>query len=76
MCHRYAGKTITGKIKTTPIKAILAGADLPTVVIRVTQHRIIAMEMSLRMPDEKSWKADSHSRSPPAHVEDKLEKES
>ena len=36
---------------TTPVDAILAEADLPTVATRATQLSIIAVEKSLRMPD-------------------------
>ena len=51
MCQRYAGRATTGQIKTTPVEAILAEADLPTVAIRATQPSTIAMEKSIKMPD-------------------------
>ena len=51
MCQRYAGRAITGQIKTTHVEATLAEADLPTVVTRASQLSSIAMEMSFRMPD-------------------------
>ena len=47
MCQRYAGRAITGQIKKTPVEAILAEADLPTVATRVTQLSTLAMEKSL-----------------------------
>ena len=40
MCQRYAGRAITGQIKTSQ-----------TVASRATQLSTIAMEMSLKMPD-------------------------
>ena len=49
--QRNAGKAITGQIKTTPVKAILAEADFPTVATRATQLSTIVMEKSLLMPD-------------------------
>ena len=64
MCQRYAGRAITGQMKTTPVEAILEEADLPIVATWATQLSTIAME-----------KVDGHSRSPPAHEEDKLDKE-
>ena len=51
MCQRYAGRAITGQIKTTPVKAILAEADLPTVATRATQLSTIVIEKPFRMPD-------------------------
>ena len=51
MCQRYAGRTITGQIQSTPIEAILEEAELPTVVSWALQLSIIAMKMALRMPD-------------------------
>ena len=47
MCQRYAGRAITGQIKTTPAEAILAEADLPTIATRATQLNTILMEKSL-----------------------------
>ena len=51
MYQRYARRAITGQIKATPVEAILAEADLPTVAARATQLSNVAMEKSLRMPD-------------------------
>ena len=51
MCQRYAGRVITGQVKTTPVKGILAEDDLPTVATRATQLSTITMESILRMPD-------------------------
>ena len=51
ICQRYAERAITGQIKTTAVKAILAEADLPTVATRATLLSTIAMEKSLRMLD-------------------------
>ena len=55
-CQRYSGRAITGQIMTTPVEAILAEADLPTVATRATQLSTIAMEKSLRMPDANPGK--------------------
>ena len=43
MCQRYAGRAITGKIKTTSVKAISAKADLPTVA---TQLSMVDLQQS------------------------------
>ena len=51
MYQRYARRAITGQIKKTPVEAILAEADLPTVAARARQLSNVAMEKSLRMPD-------------------------
>ena len=51
MCQRYAGRAITGQIKTTPVEEIMAEADHPTVATRATQLCVIAMEKSVRIPD-------------------------
>ena len=51
MSQKYAGRDITGQIKTTLAEAILADADLQAVATRATQLSTIAMEKSLRMPD-------------------------
>ena len=51
MCQRYAGKAITGQIKTIPVEAILSEADLPTVAIRAMQLSSTDIEKSLLMPD-------------------------
>ena len=51
MCHRYAGRAITGEMKATSDEAIIAEADLPTVTIKATQLSTIATEKSLRMLD-------------------------
>ena len=48
MRQMYAGRVITGQIKKTPVKAILAEADLPTVATRATQLSTIAIEKSLQ----------------------------
>ena len=37
ICQKYAGRAITGQIKTTPVKVILAEADLPPVAAWATQ---------------------------------------
>ena len=47
MCQRYAVRTVTGQIKTTHVKVILAEVDLPTVATRATQLSTIAMEKFL-----------------------------
>ena len=51
MCQRYAGRTIAGKIKKTPVEATLADSDLPTLATMATQLSTIAMEKCLWMPD-------------------------
>ena len=49
-CQRYAGRAITGHLKTTPVEAVLAEANLPTIETRGKQLCAIAMEKSLRQP--------------------------
>ena len=51
MCQRYAGRAITGQIKTTSVEAISAEAHLPTVATCATQLSTIAMEKYLLMPE-------------------------
>ena len=51
MCLRSSGRAVTRQIKMTPVEAILAEADLPTVATRVTQLSTIAIEKSLQLPD-------------------------
>ena len=51
MFQRYAGRAITRQIKTIPVEAILAEADLQTIATRATQLSTIAMEKFLGMPD-------------------------
>ena len=46
MCQRYAGRAITGQIKTTQVQATLAEADLPTVATHLS-----TMVKPLCMPD-------------------------
>ena len=50
MCQMYAERAITGEIKTTPVKVILAEAELQTVATRATQLSTIAIEKSHLMP--------------------------
>ena len=47
MCQRYAERVISGQIKSTPVEAILARADVPTFATRTIQLSTIAMEKSL-----------------------------
>ena len=51
MCQRKAGRAITRQIKTTPVEAILAEADLPAVATRATQLSTTDMEKSIRTPN-------------------------
>ena len=51
MCQRYAGRAITGQVKTIPAEAILVEVDIQTVVIMATQLSAVAMEKSYQMPD-------------------------
>ena len=51
MHHRHAGRAITGQIKTTPVEAILADGEVPTVDTKSTQLSTKAIEKSLLMPD-------------------------
>ena len=44
MCQRYIRREITGQIKTIPVEAILAEADLPTVANGATQLSTIVIE--------------------------------
>ena len=56
MCQRYIGSAITRQIKTTPVEAILAEFEHPTVATRATQLSTIAKEKSLRMLDTNTRK--------------------
>ena len=51
MCQRYAGRAMTGRIKTTHVEAILVQADIPNVATRATQLSTIAMKKSLLTPE-------------------------
>ena len=42
MCQRYTGRAISGQIKTNPVDAILAEADLSTANTRASQLSTIA----------------------------------
>ena len=59
-----AGRAITGQIKTSPVEAILAEADIQAVATGAAQLRTIAVEKSLQMPDAypKSQVASSEVR--------------
>ena len=48
-CQRFAGRAITGQVKTTPVEAILAEANHPKIGTRATQHCAIALEKSKRI---------------------------
>ena len=47
--QRYAGRAITGQLRTTPTEAILVEANLPSIETRATQLGLIAYEKSQRL---------------------------
>ena len=47
--QRCAGQAITGQLRTTPVEAILAEANLPSIKTREIQLSTIAVEKSLRI---------------------------
>ena len=51
-CQRFAGRAITGQVKTTPVEAILAEANLSKIGTRATQLCAIALEKSKRIAPE------------------------
>ena len=51
-CQRFAGRAITGQVKTTPVEAILAEANLPKIGTKATQLCSIALEKSKRIAPE------------------------
>ena len=50
ICESHAGRAIIGEIKSTPIEAILAETDHPTVATRATLASTMAMKKSLQIP--------------------------
>ena len=51
-CQRFAGRAITGQVKTSPVEAILAEDNLPKIGTRATQLCAIALEKSKRIAPE------------------------
>ena len=51
-CQRFAGRAITGQVKTTTVEAILADANLPKIGTRATQLCAIALKKSKRTAPE------------------------
>ena len=51
-CQRFAGRAITGQVKTTPVGAILAEANFPKISTKATQLCAIALEKSKRIAAE------------------------
>jgi ribonuclease HI len=49
--QRYAGRAITGQVKTTPSESVLIESNLPTITSRAHQITTIAIEKSLRLDD-------------------------
>lgn len=49
--QRYAGRAITGQVRTTPKEAILAEANLPTIATRVEQLNTISLEKLYRLSE-------------------------
>ena len=76
MCQKYAGRAIIRQIKTPPCQSNFSRSWPPNCCYQghTTQHHSHG-EVSLN-DWYQSEKVDSHSRSPPAHKDDKLEKES
>ena len=48
-CQRFAERAITKQVKTTPVEAIFAEANLPKIGTRATQICAIALEKSKRI---------------------------
>ena len=53
-CQRFAERTITGQVKTTPVEAILAENNLSKIGTRTTQLCAIALEKSKTIAPENS----------------------
>ena len=51
-CQRFAGRAITVQVKTLPVEAILAEANLPKIGTRATQLCAIALEKSKKIAPE------------------------
>ena len=51
-CQQFAGRAITGQVKTTPVEAILAENNLPKIGTRATQLCARALEKSKRIAPE------------------------
>ena len=65
-CQRFAGRSITGQVKTTPVEAILAEANLPKIGTKATQLCAIALKKSKRIapknPRHQIAEQSSHQR--------------
>ena len=62
MCQRYAERAFTVQIKTPPVKAISAEADLPTVATRATQLSHGEVSLPNTNPRKQIATAEAHQR--------------